>query len=44
MNEPSKPREEKDHTRAVIIAATIVVMTCILSCATVLTILILRMS
>ena len=44
MNETIKHPQEKDHTRAVIIATTIVVLTCILSCATVLVILILRMS
>jgi len=44
MNEPAPVRSEPDHTRAVIIASTIVILTCILSCATVLIILILRMS
>jgi hypothetical protein len=44
MNEPITPSYEKDHTRSIIIATTIVIMTCILSCAAVLVILIMRMS
>lgn len=44
MREPIIPHEEQDHTRAIIIASTIVILTCILSCATVLIILILRIS
>ncbi len=44
MNEPAPAKSEPDHTRAVIIASTIVALTCILSCATVWIILVLRMS
>ena len=36
------PQPGRDHTRAVIIAATIVTLTCILSCASVLIMLIMR--
>jgi hypothetical protein len=42
MNETTTPQMGKDHSRTVIIATTIVLMTCILSCATVLIILIQR--
>ena len=45
MNEtsiPPAPQQGRDHARAVIIATTIVTLTCILSCATVLVVLILR--
>jgi hypothetical protein len=42
MSEPLTPHEDRDHTRAVIIASTIVALTCILSCAVVVIILILR--
>jgi hypothetical protein len=38
----SSPRNEPDHGRAVIIATTIVALTCILSCAAVLIVLIMR--
>jgi hypothetical protein len=44
MNEPITPQKERDHSRDIIIASTIVVMTCILSCAAVLIILIMRSS
>jgi hypothetical protein len=44
MNEPITPSNEKDHTRSIIIASTIVILTCILSCAAVLIILIMRTS
>lgn len=44
MNEPAPVKNEPDHTRAVIIASTIVALTCILSCAAVLIILIMRVS
>jgi len=44
MNETTTPQTGKDHSRAVIIATTIVLMTCILSCAAVLIILIMRMA
>ena len=36
------PQPAPDHSRAVIIATTIVTLTCILACATVLIVLILR--
>lgn len=36
--------QEKDHTRAFLIASTLVILTCILSCATVLVILIMRVT
>jgi hypothetical protein len=42
MNEPITPSNEKDHTGSIIIASTIVILTCILSCAAVLIILIMR--
>jgi hypothetical protein len=45
MNEtPNQPASQpgRDHTRAVIIATTIVTLTCILSCAAVLVVLIMR--
>lgn len=42
MNETITPQIGKDHGKAVIIATTIVLMTCILSCAAVLIILIMR--
>ena len=42
MNEASTPQKGKDYGKAVIIATTIVLMTCILSCAAVLIILIMR--
>jgi hypothetical protein len=42
MTETITPQTDKDHGRAVIIAATIVLLTCILSCAAVLIVLILR--
>jgi hypothetical protein len=42
MNETTTLQTGKDHVRAVIIATTIVLMTCILSCAAVLIILIMR--
>ena len=45
MNEtpfPAAPQPGRDHTRAVIIATTIVALTCILSCAAVLIVLIMR--
>jgi hypothetical protein len=44
MNEPSTPHKDADHSRDVIIAVTIVSLTCILSCAAVLITLILRTS
>ena len=44
MNEPTLPSRDHDHGRAVIVATTIVLMTCIISCATVLVVLILRTS
>ena len=37
------PNKDPDHGRAVIIATTIVALTCILSCAAVLIVLIMRM-
>ncbi len=45
-NAPLPPvfQKDPDHTRAFIIAATLVALTCILSCATVLVILILRIA
>jgi hypothetical protein len=46
MNEnptPTVPQPGRDHTRAIIIATTLVALTCILSCAAVLIVLILRM-
>jgi hypothetical protein len=42
MNETSTPQTGIDHGRAVIIATTIVLLTCILSCAAVLIVLIMR--
>ncbi|KAF0107239.1 MAG: hypothetical protein FD146_1717 [Anaerolineaceae bacterium] len=42
MNEPATPQKERDRGREIIIASTIVIMTCILSCAAVLIVLILR--
>jgi hypothetical protein len=42
MNETITPRKDTDYGKAVIIATTIVLMTCILSCAAVLRILIMR--
>ncbi len=45
MNEipnPPAPQQGRDHSRSVIIATTIVALTCILSCAAVLIVLILR--
>jgi hypothetical protein len=42
MNSPVVPRQEPDHTRAVILSVTIIALTCILSCAAVLITLILR--
>jgi hypothetical protein len=42
MNEPITPHQARDHTRDIIIASTIVMLTCILSCAAVLIILIMR--
>ena len=42
MNEAITPQKGKDHGKAVIIATTIVAMTCILSCAAVLIILIMK--
>jgi hypothetical protein len=44
MNEPIAPQKERNHSRDIIIASTLVVMTCILSCAAVLIILIMRAS
>jgi hypothetical protein len=44
MNEPLPTPQEHDHGRAVIIASTIVILTCILSCAAVLIVLIMRTS
>jgi hypothetical protein len=46
MNENPTPlasQKDPDHGRAVIIATTIVALTCILSCAAVLIVLIMRM-
>jgi len=46
MNETPLPpvaQKDPDHSRAVIIATTIVALTCILACATVLIVLIMRM-
>jgi hypothetical protein len=43
MNEPIVVQKEYDHGKAVIIAGTIIIMTCILSCASVLMILIFRL-
>ncbi len=43
MNEPVKPQEQ-DHTRVIILAITIMVLTCILSCTAVLLTLILRLA
>ena len=42
MSESNNPREDRDHGRAVILASTIVILTCILSCTAVLITLILR--
>jgi hypothetical protein len=45
MNEttnPPTPQPGRDHARAVIIATTIVALTCVLSCAAVLIVLIMR--
>jgi hypothetical protein len=42
MNEIHTTQTGRDHSRAIIIATTIVLMTCILSCASVLIILIMR--
>jgi hypothetical protein len=45
MNEapnPTAAQQGRDHARAVIVATTIVALTCILSCAAVLIVLILR--
>jgi hypothetical protein len=44
MNEPVPPQKERDNGRAVIVATTIVVMTCIISCAAVLIVLALRLT
>jgi hypothetical protein len=44
MTGPITPSNEKDHSRSIIIASTIIILTCILSCAAVLIILIMRMS
>lgn len=44
MNEPATSQKDRDHGREIIIASTIVILTCILSCAAVLIILILRAS
>jgi hypothetical protein len=44
MNESITPQKSNDNGRAVIIATTIVVMTCIISCAAVLIVLTLRMT
>jgi len=44
MNETITPPNGKDHGKAVIIATTIVLLTCIVSCAAVLITLIYRMS
>lgn len=44
MNEIITPQVRKDHGKAIIIAVTTVFMTCILSCAVVLIILIMRMA
>lgn len=44
MNESVTPKKEHDNSKAVILASTIVILTCILSCATVLIILIMRTS
>jgi len=42
MNEKITPQKDIDHVRALIIATTIVLLTCILSCAAVLIILVMR--
>ena len=45
MNEtpvPVAPQPGRDHARAVIIATTLVALTCIISCASVLIVLIMR--
>jgi hypothetical protein len=42
MSETITPQKENDHGRAVIVASTIVIMTCIVSCAAVLIVLIMR--
>jgi hypothetical protein len=44
MTEPTIVHKQDDQGRAVIIATTIVLMTCIISCASVLIVLILRTS
>ncbi len=44
MNENSTSHKDHDHTREAILAATIVTLTCILSCAAVVITLILRTS
>ena len=44
MTEPGTPTENHDHTRAVIVAITIMVLTCILACTAVLITLILRLA
>jgi hypothetical protein len=44
MMETNPTPKERDHTRAILIASTIVIVTCILSCATVLVILIMRVT
>jgi hypothetical protein len=43
VNETNIPQKGRDHTTAVIVATTLVLMTCILSCTAVLVILIMRM-
>lgn len=42
MNEPVHTPKEHDHGKTVILASTIVILTCILSCAATLIVLIMR--
>ena len=42
MNGTIPPVKNTDHTKAVIIATTIILLTCIVSCAAVLTLLIMK--
>jgi hypothetical protein len=44
MDEPITSKKGTDHTKAVILATTIVLMTCILSCAAILIVLVMRIS
>lgn len=44
MNEPTIPQKENDTGRTVIIATTVILLTCIVSCAAVLIVLVLRVT